>query len=216
LGDLSDSSTNLPFLLQAAVKFFPLATVENESICVSISLPNKWEEFVGSLGKKTRRDSAYDRRYLNKNFAVDFKELSEQAEIEIVHRHLMTIYNERRQKGNGFSFRKHDPVPLFEKEVCQVSARADGAQIWTLSLNGEPVAGLSGYLRGQKVFADTFAHSPRYSKFSVGNVPLRMVIEKCIAEGLVELDLSRGAESYKYRWGGTGKTELSCRVICEL
>jgi CelD/BcsL family acetyltransferase involved in cellulose biosynthesis len=48
-----------------------------------------------------------------------------------------------------------------------------------------------------------------------------MVIEKCITEGLVELDLSRGEESYKYRWGGREKRNLHIvlfmnfgRMIC--
>lgn len=88
-------------------------------------------------------------------------------------------------------------------------------KLFTLSLDGRVVAGLSGFeFRGQ-LFGHTFSMSPdeRWRKLRVGDVLLGMIVRWGIERGLTLLDLSRGNEPYKRRFGGIPSTNYRA-VAC--
>lgn len=175
------------------------------STCVTLILPDKWEILVNRLGRRTRRELFYDRRHLAKHFAVELKELRGESEVRSTYADLAKIYSERWNEHNGSSRYTQGQSSLFEQQICRLLSRQQALRVWVLYLDNEPAGCLSGYISQQKIFADLFAYSPRYRRFSVGSVLLGVVIEQCITEGIAELDLSRGEESYRYRAGGAEK-----------
>jgi CelD/BcsL family acetyltransferase involved in cellulose biosynthesis len=86
--------------------------------------------------------------------------------------------------------------------------KACGERGWTrlflLSLDGTVVAGFSGFEFRNQLLGETFSCSPdeRWRKYSVGNVLLGLIVRWGIERSLTAIDLSRGDEHYKLRFGG--------------
>ncbi len=213
LKDVPDTSSNLPFLFAIIGKHFPVFAVENSRICVTIPLPEDWDGFLARLGKRTRKDVGYDRRYLAKRYETELVEYRNGEDVHKGYEDLVRVYNERWQDEKGATRYAESDAAQFEKAVCERFAQSGAYRLWVLYADGRPVAGISGYERNQKIYADVYAHSPEFHKLSVGNVVLGHAFEKCIGYGLKEFDLSRGDEPYKYRWKGQEKRNYHIRIF---
>lgn len=104
-------------------------------------------------------------------------------------------------------------VAKFEQEICERFSQNGDFRLYMLYANGKPVAGLSGYVKNDKLYGDIYAHAPELHKYSVGNVLLGFAIEDCISHGWKELDLSRGEEAYKFRWNGQAKRNYHIKIF---
>jgi len=213
LKDVPDTSTNLPFFYQEVGKIFPVLGWEAQRLCVTVPLTNDWESFLNTLGKRTRKDVGYDRRFFEKNVAAEFKIFTNSSAVFDGLKDLITVYRTRWQEEKGATRFEEDAVAKFEREICGLFSHAGWYRLYLLYANKEPVAGLLGYVRNNKYFADSYAHSPAYHKYSVGNVLLGMAIEDCIKNQWTELDLTRGDESYKLRWNGRTKRNYHLKIF---
>jgi CelD/BcsL family acetyltransferase involved in cellulose biosynthesis len=212
LKDFSERSTNLLPLLRESARAFPALSLESAQLCVTLELTRSWDEFVATLGKRMRKDVGYDRRYLAKHLAVDFRILESARTDSAALDDLITIYRGRWQAKEATQF--DDGVSArFEREIALRFSEAGWYRLYLLYADQKPAAGLLGYVLRDKFYADVFAHSPSYEKYSVGNVLLGMAIEDCIANHWTELDLSRGDEAYKYRWNGQTKRNYCLRIF---
>ncbi len=213
LKDVPDTSSNLPFLFSLAGRYFPVFAVESDRICVTIPLPQDWDSFLARLGKRTRRDVGYDRRYLAKRYETELVEYRNGEDVRKGYEDLVRIYNERWQDEKGATRYEESDAAQFERTVVERLAARGDFRLWVLYADERPVAGISGYERNNKIYADVYAHSPEFHKLSVGNVVLGHAFEKCIGYGLNEFDLSRGDEPYKYRWKGQEKRNFHFRIF---
>ena len=126
---------------------------------------------------------------------------------------LVSVSKKKWQKELGMSRYDEHEMYKFEQDVCFFVSQQGYLRIFILYLNGKPVSVFSGFIHNNKLFGDVFAHDPEYRKYSVGNVVLGYCIEYCINEGLTELDLSRGNESYKYKWNGIEKKTIHLKIF---
>jgi len=212
LKDFSERSTNLLPLLRESARAFPALSVESVQLCVTVALTPGWDEFVAALGKRVRKDVGYDRRYMAKHLAVDFRNFESARTDSAALDDLITIYRGRWQ-GKGATQFDESASARFEREIALQFSEAGWYRLYMLYADRKPAAGLLGYVLHGKFYADVFAHSPSYEKYSVGNVLLGMAIEDCIANHWTELDLSRGEETYKYRWNGQTKRNYCLRIF---
>src|SRR5262249_30867742 len=157
--------------------------------------------FLGTLSKRFAKDVAYYRRSLARNFSVDFKIATEPGAPQAGLEDLIKVYRDRWQEVKGETQFDKAGRREFEQAMCGVSAQAGIYRSYVLYVDQEPVAGLLGHVVNGRLFCPIFMHSPspRFHKYSIGNVLLGMAIEDCIANGWTELDLTRGAEPYKFR-----------------
>jgi CelD/BcsL family acetyltransferase involved in cellulose biosynthesis len=213
LKDVPDTSTNLPFFFQEVGRVFPVLGWEAQRLCVTVPLTENWESFLNTLGKRTRKDVGYDRRFFEKNVAADFKIFTNSSAVFDGLKDLIAVYRSRWQDEKGATRFEEDAVAKFEREICELFSHAGWYRLYMLYANQEPVAGLSGYVRNNKYYADAYAHSPAFHKYSVGNVLLGMVIEDCIKNQWTELDLTRGDEPYKFRWNGKAKRNYHLKIF---
>ncbi len=212
LKDFRERSTNLLPLLRECARAFPALSLESVQLCVTVALTPSWDEFVATLGKRVRKDVGYDRRYLAKHLAVDLKIFESARADSAALDDLITIYRNRWQ-GKGATHFDESASARFEREIAILFSEAGWYRLYLLFADQAPAAGLLGYVLHDKFYADVFAHSPSYEKYSVGNVVLGMAIEDCIANHWTELDLSRGDEAYKYHWNGQTKHNYCLRIF---
>ncbi|MGH7491764.1 MAG: GNAT family N-acetyltransferase [bacterium] len=213
LKDMPDRSLNWTHLFREVSEAFPLFEIDMQRVCVTIPLTPDWESFLQTLGKRTRKDVGYDRRYFEKNFAVDFKIFTNSSAVFEGFRDLAQIYEARWVAEQGASRLAESNVAKFENEICERFSQRGDFRLYMLYANGKPAAGLSGYMKNDKLYGDIYAHAPELQKFSVGNVLLGRAIEDCITLGLKELDLSRGDEAYKFRWNGQPKRNHHIKIF---
>jgi CelD/BcsL family acetyltransferase involved in cellulose biosynthesis len=211
--DMPDSSKNLPFLVKQIGSYFPIYAMESSRVCVTLPLPGEWEEFLGQLGKRTRKDIGYDRRYIAKRHETRLEEFTNGADYKRGYNDLVKIYNERWVEEKGATRFEEDDMARFEEQVVDKMAARGDFRLWVFYADDEPVAALSGYEMNQKIYCDTYAHSPQWHSMSVGNIVLGHAIENAIARGLTELDLSRGDEPYKYHWKGEEKRNYHIKIF---
>jgi CelD/BcsL family acetyltransferase involved in cellulose biosynthesis len=212
LKDFRERSTNLLPLLQECARAFPALSLESVQLCVTVALTPGWDEFVATLGKRVRKDVGYDRRYLAKHLAVDFRIFESAHTDGAALDDLIKIYRAR-WRGKGATHFDESASARFEREIALRFSEAGWYRLYLLYADQKPAAGLLGYVLRDKFYADVFAHSPSYEKYSVGNVLLGMAIEDCITNHWTELDLSRGDEAYKYQWNGQTKRNYCLRIF---
>jgi CelD/BcsL family acetyltransferase involved in cellulose biosynthesis len=92
----------------------------------------------------------------------------------------------------------------------------DLLRLRALRFRGKTLGVLHGFASGDRTFVYLLGLDPGAARRSPGTVLLAHAIEEAIAEGSRELDLLRGREPYKYRWGArdqlTWRLELSPRA----
>jgi CelD/BcsL family acetyltransferase involved in cellulose biosynthesis len=214
LQDMPDSP-RLSACAREAKQHFPFSELRIHRPCVTIPLPRSWEEYVRSLGRRSRQDVGYDRRYLDRSFRVELRIATEPASVRRGSAELIAIYRSRWATELGATRFDREAAVKLEMEVAALLSAAGWYRLYVLDVDGAPAAALSGSQLGRRYFVDTFAHSPAFQRYSVGNVLLGRVIEHCIEEGCEEIDLTRGDEPYKLRWGGQRRMSYRVRAGTE-
>ncbi len=212
LGDLRRISPNYSCLLENLWSSFQFLNIENTEICLSIHLPDTWEDFVQSLGSRTRRDVRYDRRYLAKHFDFQFKVFEKPADMEAGFIDLTSVFKSRWEEEKGTTRYESESLFNFEYEVCQDFSQKGNYRIFILYLNEKPEAVFSGFIKEDVLYGDVFAHNHEFRKYSIGNVLLGYCVEYCIGKNFKIFDLSRGQENYKYKWKGVESVNQHIKI----
>lgn len=203
--EIHESSPTLPCL--RAVRSFrdEQWVITPCSTCVRIPLPASWDAYRALLGASTRKDMNYDENRLRKAFSVDFRVMeSQDPKFSAAVATFQRLHQARRaQLGDVGSFQSS-----YDTQMNAALLKACGERGWTrlflLSLDGIVVAGFSGFEFRNQLLGETFSINPdeRWRRFSVGNVLLGLIIRWGIERSLTAVDLSRGDEPYKLRFGG--------------
>jgi CelD/BcsL family acetyltransferase involved in cellulose biosynthesis len=147
----------------------------------------------------------YDENRLRRGFRVEFRVIeSQNSEFSSAVETLQHLHQARRaQLGDVGVFQT-----VRDAQLNTALLKACGEREWTrlflLLLDGAVVAGFSGFEFRNQLLGETFSINPdeRWRKFSVGNVLLGLIVRWGIERSLTAVDLSRGDEHYKLRFGG--------------
>lgn len=211
--DLPAASPNLPFIREQGARSPLLLHAEPGETCVTLPLAATLAEFLERLSKHFRKDLRYYRRSFERSFTCEFRAVSEPGAIAPALNDFITVYNQRwggEPDASGFD---HEATARFERELANMLAARSMYQLFLLYGNDKPAAGILAYVHNNRCYVERFAHSPEFHKHSVGTVLLAMSVEHAIGRGWTELDLMRGAEAYKMRWGGRETQNLRVRIF---
>lgn len=181
--------------------------------CPYICLPESYEEYLKSLGKKTRFNLNYYRRAIMKKFKVEFKVVSEGEELEAQISLFFELHKKRWRKkglpGVLYTSRRR----AFHQDVAKDFFKKDILRLYTLSLDGEIVAILYGFVYFDKFYYYLSGFNPEFSKYSVGTIITSYAIEKAIEGKVKEFDFLRGEENYKYRFNCKNKFSYNLYIV---
>jgi CelD/BcsL family acetyltransferase involved in cellulose biosynthesis len=209
LEDISEDSLLLTLLPEQAVERKYFVRRWRTSPCFSIPLPNKWPLYLSTLSRRTRRDILYDRRYLERRHSFQYVR-SGADEIAL---HIGLHQKRQQSRSQRGSFAEPD-VCRFLRSVTQRFEEKGWLRLTFLRVSDIAVASICAAEFHRKVFAMTVGFDPDFGRYSVGSVLYGFDIEDAISSGFVEYDLSRGAESYKLKWGGHYKENVGI-VLCK-
>jgi CelD/BcsL family acetyltransferase involved in cellulose biosynthesis len=161
----------------------------------ALAVRGTWEGYLGSLSANMRQQIRRRERNLGRNHDVRFR-LAETP--EALDRDLDVLFALHRRQW-GSASRKLQSRRGFHDEFARLALDRDWLRLWTLELDGRPVAVWYG-IRFAGV--DTYyqsARDPRYERESVGLVLLAHTIREAHRDHVSEYRFGRGGETYKYR-----------------
>lgn len=180
--------------------------VEPQSVCPALSLPSTLGSAADVLPAELAHQLVRARRKLERRGAVRF----ERADPGTVAAHLAHFFRLHRLRWDrrGVAGVRDADLEAFHASAASQLAACNMLELWTLSLAGRAIASVYALAdRGcLRLYLGTF--DPEFSACSPGGLAILHVVEQGIAAGMGELDMLRGAEDWKYRWGARARTNV--------
>lgn len=181
-----------------------------KNVCVSIPVPSAYDDWFGGLHKGVRQNI----RTMYNRLAADQITWSVQTAFnslvpEKAFRDILRLFAKRAAEYkhlNGTIFfpllyvlKRNDPVVRYIRD----SSRSSYSIAY---INGKPAACCCGFVCNDGRFLiPRLSIDSAYNRYSPGGLMISEIMKKICSENpfsIRELDLSRGAEQYKYRYGG--------------
>lgn len=164
----------------------------------SIHLPSGWEEYLQSLNKKQRHEVRRKERNIERDYQAELVFSENSSDITGEMNRLIDLMRNEEQKAAFLN-------PLTEQFLVglgEAAQTADCLNLASLMLDGKQAAAYMNFIDDNKLWVYNTGWNPEFSKVSPGWVLLVKLIQWAIENGLEEVDLMRGGEEYKYRFGG--------------
>lgn len=168
---------------------------EDQSTCLSLSLPDTYDRFLGGLSKSLRYDARAQHRmaFVGKGYSVEFASnlLHGYDALERLHR---LRWRQRGQPGVfwGRTSRFHRRFLSDPQSV--------GVWMPLLLCRGEPVGAVYAFAVSGACWFYQAGFDPAHRSVSPGTVLIAALAERAIGEGLSRFEMLRGDEGYKRRW----------------
>jgi CelD/BcsL family acetyltransferase involved in cellulose biosynthesis len=92
------------------------------------------------------------------------------------------------------------PARRFHREFARLALERGWLRLWTMEVNGDPVAAWYGFRFGNAEWFYQSGRQPAWDRSSVGFVLLAHTLREAINDGMSEYRLLRGPETYKARF----------------
>lgn len=197
-----DASDNFPVRASSGIKGSGrIVRLLNDNVCPAVRLPESWDEYLGGLSSNFRSQVRRHCRKMRKLSGISIQRI-EPPEASRFAAELIRLNRTRiSHKGSESSledekFRNFiaDAIPaLVNEELAWMDAVTDGEKYLAAAFNMVYAGRVYYYMGG---FDETA------SQLRPGTVLFAEAIQRSIENGMKSYDFLRGAESYKYRWGG--------------
>ncbi len=181
--------------------------------CPYLPLPESYDAFLKSLGKKLRQNIGYYERSMAKTQQLELRlatpeTLSEDLEA------FFTLHQLRwRGRWMPGAFASH-AARAFHSGVATALLHAGNLRLHTLRLDGKPVAALYCFHKGRTTFYYLGGFDPTLAKLSPGTVLTAKAIQHAIeTDQATTFDFLRGDEGYKYKWGAQDRYNQRISLI---
>jgi CelD/BcsL family acetyltransferase involved in cellulose biosynthesis len=162
-----------------------------------LDLPDSYEAYVRSLGKKERHELRRKVRRLETAGRAAFRFASDAERAMVIDR-FFALHRLSRGEKAGFMT---PGVERFFRDVADALAPLDRLRLGVLSFDGADAAVLFGFALGRTIALYNAAYDPGLASLSVGIVSHAWAIRDAITNGYTRYDLLRGGEPYKYDLG---------------
>jgi CelD/BcsL family acetyltransferase involved in cellulose biosynthesis len=162
-----------------------------------LDLPDAYEPYVQSLGKKERHELRRKVRRLETAGRASFRFAAEAERATVLDRFFEL---HRLSRGEKADFMTAD-VERYFRDIADALGPLDRLRLGVLNFDGADAAVLYGFAVGRVIALYNAAYDPGLASLSVGIVSHAWAIREAIANGYTTYDLLRGGEPYKYDLG---------------
>ena len=173
-----------------------------------IPLQPSWEEYLASISKKQRHEIRRKMRNAEARHATDWYFVTAEHDLQA---EVQAFIEMMRNDPSKVAFLS----PVMESFLAETAARAfevGQLHLSFLTFDGKKAAAYFSFLAGGKLWVYNSAWEPVFGPCSPGWVLLAKVITWAIEHGLTEVDMMRGDEVYKYRFGGIDRHVVSFKT----
>jgi len=174
--------------------------VVRQEKCPYVPLPVTWEQYWGSLSKKTRFNIGYAQRQIQRELGEMEMRTACEGELPQALEALFDLHTRRwRQRllPGGFF---HPRVRQFHREWAQMANANGWLRLHLLLVAGTVQAVLYVFHFGRRAYYYLGGFEPALTRYSLGTVLTAHAIRQAIEQGCVVFDFLRGDEPHKYRW----------------
>jgi CelD/BcsL family acetyltransferase involved in cellulose biosynthesis len=207
--NILNGSPTIPALEAAAAKAGWKFNLERLQHCPYIPLPGDWEKYLAGIDKKQRHEIRRKVRRLEEGplpsrwYIVTDRETLD-AEID-------AFIEMMRQDEDKLEFLT--PAMVNHMRVTTHCAFEQGCLMLAfLEINGEKAAGKLCFDYLNQIWAYNSGVNPKYYDMSPGWVLLAYLLKWANERNRSELDLMRGDEEYKYRFGGVDRFVMRATI----
>lgn len=199
--DLYPLPENSPLLKKFNFNY-PDAFLHQENIDISpvISLPSTYEEYSASLSKKFRLNLRYYLKTLNKHHKVHFGKVDALKDVEEKMRELFYLHQLRWKSKNLPGVLVGRTKKNFHLQTAQDLFKNGNLYLAYLSVDDRTISILYGLVFLDKFYFYLGGFSPKFSRYSPGNLLINFCIQDAISQNLKKFDFLKGKEQYKYRF----------------
>jgi CelD/BcsL family acetyltransferase involved in cellulose biosynthesis/dTDP-4-amino-4,6-dideoxygalactose transaminase len=166
---------------------------------LDIARAGSWEDFLGTLSAKTRKNMRYHERRLEREHGLRFRLADDPARLRD---DLDTLFRLHRLRWAGDSVFTGRAEP-FHRDFAAAALARGWLRLWFLELDGEPVAASHNFRFAGAECDYQGGRDPDWERYSVGFVLLTMLLRKAFEDGLREYRMLRGGEHWKYRFASS-------------
>jgi CelD/BcsL family acetyltransferase involved in cellulose biosynthesis len=188
------------------------------NMCPYVSIPNSLNLLMMGLKKKMRKNL---NRYMRKIGEEHRIELRRYDEAGFSVREAMEVFiklHEKRWALEGLpgSFKsKEDAFRSFHMDVAKCFADQGWLGLYFLIVDDEPAAVQYTFEYDRRMYYYLGGFDPQYFSYSIGNLIIMSLLERCIKKGFKEYDMLRGDELYKTNWTHTYRRNFEIRLVRE-
>jgi CelD/BcsL family acetyltransferase involved in cellulose biosynthesis len=154
-----------------------------------------WDAVLASFRPGIRKEIRYDARRLAREHEVRHRLCADRATLP---RDLDTLFRlHAAQRGGSSTFVRHE---AFHREFAAIALERGWLRLWTLEVDGRPVAVKLNFRYGGAEFSYQAGRDPGWRGPSLGLVNLAHAMRAAFEEGAREYRFLRGGEPYKFRF----------------
>ncbi|MGH2582315.1 MAG: GNAT family N-acetyltransferase [Anaerolineales bacterium] len=194
-----DSKT--PNFLEAATRSIGLNfKIEQLKASPYIQIPASFEEFLESLASKQAHEMRRKVRRAAKNPApITVEIVSEASQLEEGLEHFFALMDKDSEKA---AFLRRDGMRKQVENIARAAFEAGWLQLFFLKSGPRRIAAYMNFDYGKRIWAYNAGFDPEFAYLSPGWLLMAEMVKWCIANRREVFDFMRGAEDYKYRFGG--------------
>jgi CelD/BcsL family acetyltransferase involved in cellulose biosynthesis len=209
LYNLPDTSPTLPALKNAAEKIGWIYKQEQLQPCPHIPLPGDWEAYLSTIDKKQRHEIRRKMRRAEENnppvlwyFVTDEEKLDQEID------DFLAMMAQDPEKARFLS----DVMRTQMRASVHAAFQAGWLQLSFLTVGGEKSASYLNFDFGGHIWVYNSGWDLKYRDLSPGWVLLGYLLKWAIDHGRQSFDFMRGAEDYKYRFGGIDRYVMRAHI----
>lgn len=201
LENILNSSPSLAALKTASATFGYANSEELLHPSPYIPLADTFDNWLASIDKKQRHEIRRKLRNADANYQLNFYNMHDyqhcKEEIDLF---LEMMRNEHEKD----LFLKPEMV-TFMQDAAHNACTEGRLVLSFLELDGKKAASYLSFKNGKALLVYNSGFEPQFFSASPGWVLLAKLIEWAIGQGFDEVDMMRGDEEYKYRFGGVNR-----------
>ena len=201
LENFQSDSPSLPILESASIERKRTYSQQVLQPAPGITLPASWEDYLQSLDKKQRHEIRRKLRNVERDYQTELYIVEDSAKVADEMRNFIGLMRNEEEKKKFLT----KDTEAYLISLGQAALEKGRLCLAYLLLDGEIAAGYLNFIAQNRLWVYNTGWNPEFSKYSPGWILLSKLIQRSIQQGLEEVDLMRGAEEYKYRFGGVDR-----------
>ncbi len=205
LCSLPETSSTRTWLM----KQYPHALQTQQDVCPLIKLPQDWESYLASLGRKERHELRRKVRN-SEQHGIEYTVYTSEVDVKRALPMFVKLHELSSKEKQSFWTDEHR---AFFDTALPALARDGRVRLFFMHVEKKAVATMLVFTDDMGYYLYNSGFDPEYRQLSVGTVLTAYTIKDALLQGKKVYDFLRGSEEYKFRFGAVAQPVYDYDII---